>query len=132
MQPQASTMPTVRFRSTHLLATLLILVALLPAARLATTAYAADPIFGFPAFLPGSGNRTADVAVGDLNGDGALDLVLGNYNQLSQVYLNTGAGSFANPSLLSDSGHNTFDVAVGDLNNDGVLDLVLGNNSQPS
>ena len=35
---------------------------------------------------------THSVALGDLNGDGRLDVVAGNYDQPSQVYLNSGAG----------------------------------------
>ncbi|MDQ2997161.1 MAG: VCBS repeat-containing protein, partial [Chloroflexota bacterium] len=62
-----------------------------------------------------------------LNGDGELDLALGNYEMVSQVYLSDGGGSFGAPSDLPGSGRITESVVVGDLNGDGALDLVLGN-----
>ncbi len=87
--------------------------------------------FATPTPLPGGGYGTfISVALGDLNGDGALDIVLGNSDQSSQVYLNDGRASFAAPRPLSGSGGDTRSVAVGDLNGDGALDLVLGNSGQ--
>ena len=81
---------------------------------------------------PPYGNNTYSVAVGDLNGDGALDIVLGNAGQPSQVYLNDGTGHFPTATSLNPYGNNTYSVAIGDLNGDGALDLVLGNSGQPS
>ena len=74
------------------------------------------------------GNSTQSVAMGDLNGDGALDLVLGNHGQPSQVYLNDGYGNFT-PTVapLNSYGFFTVSVALGDMNGDGTLDVVLGN-----
>ncbi|HET9222396.1 MAG TPA: VCBS repeat-containing protein, partial [Roseiflexaceae bacterium] len=93
-----------------------------------------EPSFRFPTQLPGTGRSTYGVAPGDLNGDGALDIVLGNNGQRSQVLLNRndGTGTFAQPLDLDPSGpaRRTFNVAVGDLNGDGALDIVLGNSGQ--
>jgi hypothetical protein len=95
-----------------------------------TSAFVA-PSFAFPAPLPGTGRSTYGVAVGDLNGDGALDVVLGNNGAASQVFVNKndGSGGFAAPIDLSTPGgtRKTFSVALGDLNGDGALDIVLGN-----
>ena len=106
--------------------------ALASASSRRAAAQSGDPVFDLPAYLPGSGNATSSVAVGDLNGDGALDLVLGNFAQPSQVYLNDGRANFTAPVSLPGSGRYTYRVAVGDLNGDGTLDLVLGNFAQPS
>jgi hypothetical protein len=66
------------------------------------------------------------VALADLDVDGDLDAVLGNFDGFNQVFLNDGTGT------LVDSGQslgtaNTMTVALGDLNADGSPDLVCGN-----
>ena len=43
--------------------------------------------------IPISGGNTRDVALVDLDNDGYLDAVIGNYNQQNQVYMNTGVPS---------------------------------------
>ncbi|MEM7199025.1 MAG: VCBS repeat-containing protein [Planctomycetota bacterium] len=68
------------------------------------------------------------IAVGDIDGDGDLDLFfatfLGNSNQL---YLNDGAGSFTDASTthLPGPSSGTDAVAFGDVDADGDLDLLL-------
>ena len=81
--------------------------------------------------LKDSGQRLGDspttvVELGDLDGDGDLDAVVGNdYPELAQVWLNNGAGIF------TDTGQRfgqtaVRDIGLGDLNGDGALDIVLG------
>jgi hypothetical protein len=72
-----------------------------------------------------SGNEYA-VVLGDLNGDGYLDLVRGNYNVADRVHLNDGAGNFNAGTNITSSLTNTQALALGDLNRDGYLDLVVG------
>jgi hypothetical protein len=79
--------------------------------------------------LPTSGVSNAVLAL-DLEGDGDLDLVVGNAGP-NEVLVNDGTGRMA---LMSEAhlpgaapGRVTQDIAAGDLDGDGDLDLVEGN-----
>ena len=80
------------------------------------------------------GYGTYSVAIGDLNGDGALDIIAGNNTDPNTIYLNKGDGSFApaHPLEGDDKSYGTYSIAVGDLNGDGALDIVAGNSDAPT
>jgi VCBS repeat-containing protein len=70
---------------------------------------------------------TRALALGDLDGDGHLDLVQGILGH-NRVYLNDGAGNFTHVFTGSQpEGNNTRAVAIGDVNRDGSLDFVAAN-----
>src|SRR5215472_899896 len=77
----------------------------------------------------GVGSEPLSVAVGDFNGDGALDLVV-TYGSASvgglSVLLGNGDGSFQ-PAESVGAGSYPISVAVGDFNGDGLLDLAVAN-----
>jgi hypothetical protein len=68
------------------------------------------------------------VAVGDLNGDGQLDLAVANTDSTSglSVLLNLGGGVFS-PSVDYAAGPSPQSVAMGDVDGDGRADLVVAN-----
>jgi hypothetical protein len=71
--------------------------------------------------------RNSDIAWGDINNDGLLDLILvGEY--LSKIYLNNGNNTFSEPKENSLPNWNYSGVALGDYDNDGDLDLMLSGN----
>jgi hypothetical protein len=76
---------------------------------------------------------TRALALGDLNGDGKLDLVVGNNNEANLVFLNNGTASPFNAvtgAALPGTTTPTTALALADVNGDGELDLLVGNNGQ--
>jgi len=74
---------------------------------------------------------TVSITLGDIDGDGDLDVVTGNYNQTNKLYLNDGSGGFTagtGTSIGSES-DSTQSIALGDIDGDGKLDIVAGNHS---
>ena len=71
------------------------------------------------------------VALGDLDGDGDLDAMVGNYGQPNTVWTNDGTGTFTD-SMQAFGNSNSYSVALGDLNGDGDLDAMVANYNQPN
>lgn len=81
----------------------------------------------------GSLSNTNDVVLGDLDQDGDLDIVKGNFSQPNQVMLNNGHAVFEPPVQIEPtSGIGTFTLALGDIDADTNLDLIAASNSQTS
>jgi hypothetical protein len=80
--------------------------------------------------LPGGSQITVSIALGDIDGDGLLDAVAGNYNTPNQLLINSGDGTFSDSTTVTLPGgsQNTVSIALGDVNGDGLIDVVIGNN----
>ncbi|WP_186766454.1 FG-GAP-like repeat-containing protein, partial [Phaeobacter marinintestinus] len=68
------------------------------------------------------------VSLGDVDGDGDLDMVVANYGQANTVWTNDGAGSYTNTGQTLGSA-DSWDVSLGDVDGDGDLDMVVANST---
>ena len=76
---------------------------------------------------------TRAVAVGDLDGNGYPDLIMGNAAEGGAlIYLNKGHGTFSDPIAVGDEEDSVYSIAVADLNGDSKMDVVLGNDGTSS
>ena len=91
-----------------------------------------EPFSFFAARDYATGNYPISVAIGDLNGDGKLDVAVANARAPVgmagnvSVLLGTGRGTLL-PAINYDAGIDPTSVAIADLNGDGKPDLAIGN-----
>ena len=80
----------------------------------------------------GNGNSYPSIpaAWGDVDGDGDLDLAVGNNANKNEIYLNSGTTLATTSSWTSKDYKYTYALAWGDMDGDGDLDLAVGNENQ--
>jgi hypothetical protein len=69
------------------------------------------------------GSRFYSMALADVNGDGAIDILTGDYFTV-RVSLGNGDGTFQPPVAYAHGGEEAQSVAVGDVNGDGKPDVL--------
>jgi hypothetical protein len=78
-------------------------------------------------------DRSYSARLADLDGDGALDVVISNdAPDPKRVYLNDGRGRFRPASTFGNPTWETRNAAVADLNGDGLPDIIVANRSSKS
>lgn len=88
--------------------------------------------FAAPVYFDPQGNGEDNIAAVDCNGDGKMDLFVGNLGSGDvSVLLGAGNGTFTFASRRS-CGGNPFQMAVGDVDRDGKVDCVTANQSSNS
>jgi hypothetical protein len=77
-----------------------------------------------PTTLGSDSRRTRGLAIGDLDRDGDLDIVAGNFQQEAVYYLNDGSGNFSSGTVISPFAGNTWRVKLLDVDGDTDLDMI--------
>ena len=84
-----------------------------------------SPTLGDPISLADSPRFAHDIAHGDFDGDGILDIaVVSSDHHGDNIYFGTGSDSFTTPLRISSGSRGA--VAVCDVNSDGFVDLIIG------
>ncbi len=71
-------------------------------------------------------DQTLSVAFGDADGNGDLDIAVGNLGEQHAVYLNNGSGNFLTAKNFGTASDNIFFVVFGDADGDGDSDIATG------
>ena len=86
---------------------------------------------GFPACQVLSSESATTIAAGDINGDGAPDLVVPHRDGgQSYVFINDGKGGFARKLPFGPADAATRAVTLSDLNGDGRPDIIIGDEAR--
>ena len=82
--------------------------------------------------LPGGAFQTESFATADVNGDGWIDIIIGNrLDEPNQLLINNGDGTFGDAIHLPGGvAMYTTSISLADVNGDNSIDIIVGNNGQ--
>lgn len=85
----------------------------------------------FPACVVLSSDSASTIAAADIDGDGSVDLIVPHRDRgQSAVFLNNGAGAFAQKRPFGNPDAATRAVAAADVTGDGLPDLIVGDEAR--
>jgi hypothetical protein len=90
------------------------------------------PNFDRVVLLEATSETSANVSIGDLNGDGSLDIVLAkgrHWPLVDRVLFNDGHGRFPAAHNLGEASDRSYSVPLVDIDGDGDLDVVVSNDA---
>ncbi len=90
------------------------------------------PRFDRLLLLETTSERSANVSIGDLNGDGNLDIVLAkgrHWPLVNRVLLGNGRGQFPHAHDLGPTADRSYSCSLADMDGDGDLDVVVSNDA---
>jgi len=90
------------------------------------------PQFNRALALENTSETSANVSIGDLTGNGNLDIVLvkgRHWPLMSRILLNDGHGRFPIARDLSGTPYRSYSAVLADVNGDGSFDVVVGNDA---
>ena len=79
--------------------------------------------------------KTASLDLGDIDGDGDIDIVVANgrhWPAQNKVFFNNGRGIFTVSKNLGTLSSTSYSTELGDFDNDGDLDIAVGNDRAPN
>src|SRR5258706_16239504 len=88
------------------------------------------PNFDRVLLLEDTSENSANVSIGDLNGDGNLDIVLAkgrHWPLVDRVLFNDGHGRFPGAHDLGEASDRSYSAPLVDIDGDGDLDVVISN-----